>query len=62
VASYRQAEQRRREELASARNRLAATTSIPAPKAVDPNAFPGGIVPSALPLKRLGGVVRTRRG
>jgi ATP-dependent RNA helicase DeaD len=63
VASYREAEKRRREELASARNRLSASVAPPsAAKAVDPNAFPGGVVPSALPLKRLGGVVRTRRG
>ena len=63
VASYREAEKRRREELASARSRLSASVAPPtAAKAVDPNAFPGGVVPSALPLKRLGGVVRTRRG
>jgi hypothetical protein len=52
----------RRAEQAAAKNRLAASSTIPAPKAADPNAFPGGIVPSALPQKRLGGVVRTRRG
>ena len=62
VASYREAEKRRREESAAAKSRLSASAAPPAPKAADPNAFPGGIVPSALPMKRLGGVVRTRRG
>jgi ATP-dependent RNA helicase DeaD len=63
VASYREAEKRRREELAQARSRLSASTTPPSPtKAADPNAFPGGVVPTALPMKRLGGVVRTRRG
>jgi superfamily II DNA/RNA helicase len=63
VASYREAEKRRREELAQARSRLSVSTTPPSPtKAADPNAFPGGVVPTALPMKRLGGVVRTRRG
>jgi superfamily II DNA/RNA helicase len=62
VAGYREAEKRRREELANARSRLSTSAAPPAAaKAVDPNAFPGGVVPSAQPLKRLGGVVRTRR-
>ena len=62
VASYREAEKRRREELANARSRLSTSAAPPsAAKTVDPNAFPGGVVPSAQPLKRLGGVVRTRR-
>ena len=62
VATYREAERRRREESAAAKSRLAVSSAPPAPKAADPNAFPGGIVPSAAPMKRLGGVVRTRRG
>jgi superfamily II DNA/RNA helicase len=62
VAGYREAEKRRREELANARSRLSTSAAPPAAaKAADPNAFPGGVVPSAQPLKRLGGVVRTRR-
>ena len=62
VSSYREAEKRRREESASAKSRMATAVAPTAAKAADPNAFPGGIVPSAMPMKRLGGVVRTRRG
>ena len=62
VSSYREAEKRRREESASAKSRMATSVAPTAAKAADPNAFPGGIVPSAMPMKRLGGVVRTRRG
>jgi ATP-dependent RNA helicase DDX5/DBP2 len=61
VASYREAEQRRRQESANAKSRLAVADAPPAERAQDPNAFPGGIVPSSMPMKRLGGVVRTRR-
>ncbi|MEO0482442.1 MAG: DEAD/DEAH box helicase [Planctomycetota bacterium] len=32
------------------------------PKKADPKKFPGGVVPTALPPKRLGGRTRTRRG
>jgi ATP-dependent RNA helicase DeaD len=35
--------------------------AAPAPIAVDPSKFPGGIVPSKLPERRLGGKVRTAR-
>lgn len=62
VSSYREAEKRRREESASAKSRMATSVAPTAAKAADPNAFPGGVVPSAMPMKRLGGVVRTRRG
>jgi ATP-dependent RNA helicase DeaD len=62
VSSYREAEKRRREESASAKSRMATAVAPTAAKAADPNAFPGGVVPSAMPMKRLGGVVRTRRG
>ena len=62
VSSYREAEKRRREESASAKSRMATAVAPTAAKAADPNAFPGGIVPSAMPMERLGGVVRTRRG
>jgi superfamily II DNA/RNA helicase len=61
VASYREAEQRRRQESANAKSRLAVADAPPAERAQDPNAFPGGVVPSSMPMKRLGGVVRTRR-
>jgi ATP-dependent RNA helicase DeaD len=60
VSAQREAERARRERVAQAKSRLTATTAIPAASAVDPAAFPGGIVPSARPMKRLGGVVRTR--
>ncbi|MFO0783434.1 MAG: DEAD/DEAH box helicase [Phycisphaerales bacterium] len=60
VSAIRDAERRRRETLAQARNRLNATTEIPTAANADPNAFPGGVVPSARPQRRLGGVVRTR--
>ena len=62
VSSYREAEKRRREESASAKSRMATAVAPTAAKAADPNAVPGGVVPSAMPMKRLGGVVRTRRG
>jgi hypothetical protein len=62
VSSYREAEKRRREESANAKSRMTTSEAPTAAKAADPNAFPGGIVPSAMPMKRLGGVVRTRRG
>ncbi|MFO0961972.1 MAG: DEAD/DEAH box helicase [Phycisphaerales bacterium] len=62
VASIREAERRRREQAAAAKSRLQTPTTLPAAKggAADAHAFPGGVVPSALPVKRLGGVVRTR--
>lgn len=61
VASYREAEKRRRDDSANAKSRLSASTPLPMSKTVDTTAFPGGVVPSVLPLKRLGGVVRTRK-
>ena len=61
VSSIREAERLRREAAAAAKARLMGPTALPTPAAADPNAFPGGVVPSAQPLKRLGGVVRTRR-
>ncbi|MEN9642740.1 MAG: DEAD-box ATP-dependent helicase CshA, partial [Planctomycetota bacterium] len=54
VSSYREAEKRRREESASAKSRMATAVAPTAAKAADPNAFPGGVVPSAMPMKRLG--------
>lgn len=42
-------------------NRLAPASPLPAPQQVDPSKFPGGIVPTKLPPKRLGGRVRTGR-
>jgi hypothetical protein len=60
VSGIREAERRRREAAANAKSRLTSATTIPAPTAIDPSAFPGGVVPAAMPMKRLGGVVRTR--
>ncbi|MDX2115402.1 MAG: DEAD/DEAH box helicase [Planctomycetota bacterium] len=40
----------------------AAPPPVPAPTVVDATKFPGGIVPSMLPPKRLGGRVKTTRG
>jgi superfamily II DNA/RNA helicase len=62
VTAIREAERVRRERSAQTKSRLNATTSLPSQAAaVDTNAFPGGVVPSARPMKRLGGVVRTRQ-
>jgi hypothetical protein len=47
---------------AAQQNRSRATVDIPsAADAVDASKFPGGIVPAALPSKRLGGRVKSRR-
>lgn len=42
------------------RSRVAGS-KLPVEKEVDPNLFPGGVVPSKLPSKRMGGRLRTRR-
>jgi ATP-dependent RNA helicase DeaD len=60
VSAIREAERARRERSAQAKNRLSGPAQLPTAQTADPNAFPGGIVPSARPMKRLGGVVRTR--
>lgn len=61
----------RRQQAAKSYNRFAATPLPAAPPAaaagssaseVDPSRFPGGIVPTKLPERRLGGKVKTARG
>lgn len=60
VTSQRRELEQRRAALAADASR---TTSAPpkAEEAVDPNRFPGGVVPTSMPAKRLGGRLRTRR-
>jgi ATP-dependent RNA helicase DeaD len=60
VSAMREHEAKRREDAQTARNRSAGP-EVPAVQAVDPNMFPDGIVPTALPGRRLGGRVRTGR-
>jgi ATP-dependent RNA helicase DeaD len=61
VTAIREAEKIRRERAAVAKNRLNSIAPMPTAATADVNAFPGGVVPSARPMKRLGGVVRTRK-
>ena len=60
VQAARQAEEERREQVMTGHSR---GSPAPPPKeqATDRDKFPDGLVPSALPSKRLGGRVRTRR-
>lgn len=55
----------KRVEMAKSYNRYAATNAPPAPSATqaaaDPSRFPGGIVPSKMPPKRMMGRVKTAR-
>ena len=61
VVAMREHEAKRKEEAQSARNRIAGP-EVPVPaEAVDASMFPDGIVPTALPGRRLGGRVRTSR-
>ncbi|MFZ9915310.1 MAG: DEAD/DEAH box helicase [Phycisphaerales bacterium] len=60
VSAMREHEAKRREDAQAARNRIAGP-EVPAVQAADPNMFPDGIVPTALPGRRLGGRVRTGR-
>jgi len=60
VSARRELEVQRKVDIGNARNRF--ETQAPAANIVaDPTKFPGGVVPSALPPKRLGGRVATRR-
>jgi ATP-dependent RNA helicase DeaD len=60
VAIDRIREQERRANLSSEESRSSLTAPVKdAP--VDPSKFPGGIVPSAVPTRRMGGRLRTRR-
>jgi ATP-dependent RNA helicase DeaD len=61
ITAIREAEKIRRERAALAKNRLNSAAPMPTAGTADANAFPGGVVPSARPPKRLGGVVRTRK-
>jgi ATP-dependent RNA helicase DeaD len=60
VAAVREHEAKRREDAQQQRNRIAGP-EVPVAQAVDPSRFPDGIVPTALPGRRLGGRVRTGR-
>jgi superfamily II DNA/RNA helicase len=59
VTARRELEAKRKVELEQQRNRF--DVQAPVPEAADPTKFPGGVVPSGLPPKRLGGRVATRR-
>ena len=60
VAAMREHEAKRREDAQHSRNRNAGP-EVPVVQSVDPNMFPDGIVPTALPGRRLGGRARTNR-
>jgi ATP-dependent RNA helicase DeaD len=61
VAAMREYEAKRREEAQVARNRHAGPEIPVVAEQVDTNMFPDGIVPSALPGRRLGGRAATRK-
>ena len=61
VAAMREHEAKRKEDAQTARNRSAGPEIPVAAAAVDTSMFPDGIVPAALPGRRLGGRVRTSR-
>ena len=60
VAAMREHEAKRREDAQHARNRTAGP-EVPVVETVDASMFPDGIVPTALPTRRLGGRARTKR-
>ena len=60
VAAVREHEAKRREDAQQMRNRVSGP-AVPVVEAVDTSMFPDGIVPTALPGRRLGGRVRTGR-
>jgi hypothetical protein len=60
VVAMREHEAKRKEDAQAARNRSAGP-ELPVAAAVDTSMFPDGIVPAALPGRRLGGRVRTSR-
>jgi ATP-dependent RNA helicase DeaD len=62
VLERREAEAKRKEDLASQRNRHQPAPIEEMVKKVDANAFPDGMVPIAMPDKRMGGRIRTARG
>lgn len=60
VSARREADEQRREDLRVMHSRL--PIGAPDPKdAADPTKFPGGLVPAAVPARRLGGRLRIRR-
>lgn len=67
VAAQRELDARRREAAERSRNRYAppppppAAQSPLAPAEIDPSKFPGGLVPTVMPQRRLGGRVPGRR-
>jgi ATP-dependent RNA helicase RhlE len=61
VSAMREYEAKRKEEAQVARNRHAGPEIPVVAEQVDPNMFPDGIVPTALPGRRLGGRAATRR-
>jgi len=60
VAAMREHEAKRKEDLQVTRSRSAGP-EVPVAEVVDTSMFPDGIVPAALPGRRLGGRVRTNR-
>jgi ATP-dependent RNA helicase DeaD len=62
VVARREQEAKRREQIDTSKNRFSADAPAPAAaSAIDATKFPGGIVPTGQPLKRLGGRVGSRR-
>ncbi len=62
VKQRRAAEVKKKEELAQMRNRFTPAPVEETVKKADSAAFPDGLVPIALPEKRMGGRIRTTRG
>jgi len=60
VAAMREHDAKRREDAQHSRNRTAGP-EVPVVETVDASMFPDGIVPTALPSRRLGGRARTKR-
>jgi len=60
ILSRRQLEEEREESVRIDQGRVPTTPPSPE-EAADPVRFPGGLVPSALPAKRMGGRLRSRR-
>ncbi|MEQ8844143.1 MAG: DEAD/DEAH box helicase [Phycisphaerales bacterium] len=61
IAAERERDETRMAELKS-ENRYQGPKVPPTQEKVDPSKFPGGVVPSKLPPKRMGGRAKTRRG
>jgi ATP-dependent RNA helicase DeaD len=62
VLERREAEAKRKDELAVQRNRFQPPPIEEVTRKADANAFPDGMVPVAMPDKRMGGRIRTTRG